>query len=272
MPSPLEYEFMSAALCGSAAPRGLGVLLVDEFKRLWGPNGSGGHSRLDFGPMRIDGIKVLGSTLTATLVGGFATGFQWYRTPGGDIAGATDIRTNGTQSQYVLTALDLAAGVEVSLRATDFVPTASAGVASAVAPTTSAPITISAAAQPTNPRFGYAPALLAGNTSGLASLFTSMTDLTGSASAGRAGTFNTVSSVTNFTWIAVLQSAAGASVRIFDGTGYGGFSGAGASGLYAPGESDPTTIHLTYTDGSGNVWNMYRSDSKAVTYSTFTLS
>ena len=44
MPTPLEYEFMAASLCPTAAPRSLGVMLVDQFNRVWSPNGLGGHT------------------------------------------------------------------------------------------------------------------------------------------------------------------------------------------------------------------------------------
>ena len=148
-------------------------------------------------------------------------------------------------------------------------------VTGAVAPpaTSSAAIlTVTAAPISTNPRFGYAVALQAGNTSGMDTLFASMANLAGSANAGRAGTFSTVSSTTNYTWVAVLASAAGASVRFFDGVGFGGFSGAGAPANYTPGEIDPSTNFLAYTDTSGNAWKLFRSDGKAITYSTFTLS
>jgi hypothetical protein len=132
------------------------------------------------------------------------------------------------------------------------------------------------------PRFANATGIATGDNTSLATLFASMTNLTSSsiyngASGGRSGTFNTTASSTLFAWIAVLKAAVGATpVRFFDGTGYGGFSGAnagaGSTALYAGTEVDPTLQHLEWTDGSGNVWNFYRSDSHAVTFSSFTLS
>lgn len=176
-----------------------------------------------------------------------------------------DMLGPATDTQYRITC-DLA-GINILVT----LNTESADMMALVFPA-SAPPPPPPSAVATNPRFGYAPALLAGNNTGLAALFSSMVSLMGSASGGTTGMFNTVASTTNFTWIAVLASAAGPDIRVFDGIGYGGFSGAGSPGLYAPGEIDPSAISLPYTDGNANLWKMFRSDGKAVTYSTFTLS
>lgn len=399
--------------------------------------------------MVVVGPLVLGGGMTTTLTNGFATGFQWYRaTPPAApvaIAGATDIRTNGTQSVYTLVAADVVPGVEITVRAVGITYVAVAGVSAAIAPTTAAPVitgtptvgsllaftqgavtgtptptvamtltvggvgtalpytpgagaggqtlvltqtatnsagfaqvsasaVISAAAdvtaptavssavanasptivaltlsetmnqsfvpaagaftvgghtvtsvafgsatvlnvtvsaafvnaeaartlaytqpgtnnlrdaagnllasftglaitnnvQPvvaaTNPRFGYAVANGSGNSAAFATLFASMVNMTGSSSGGRTGSFNTVVSTTDYTWLAVLASAAGNTLRVFDGTGYGGFSGAPSTGIGSFGGNDQDPISssfLTYTDGNGNVWNMYRSNGKA---------
>lgn len=123
----------------------------------------------------------------------------------------------------------------------------------------------------TRARFGYSTALQAGDTVGLPALFASMTALTGSANLTKSGNFNTVASTTNFTWVAVPSAAVPGSIGFFDGTGKGGFSGAGSVGLYQGVETDPTFTFITYVDGNGTSWNMYRSNGKAITYSTFTL-
>lgn len=94
------------------------------------------------------GIKSVGAVQVGTLRGAVASGFQWYRVVGGvngvggvstPIAGATNIDSTGTLSNYTMTAPDLVPGVEVRLRPTGLVLEASLGVAAAVAPTTSAP-------------------------------------------------------------------------------------------------------------------------------------
>ena len=127
----------------------------------------------------------------------------------------------------------------------------------------------------TTPRFGYALPLDQAAMSGAsgAALFASMTNLTGASTGGRNGTFSTVVSATNYTWIAVLGSAAGSGIRVFDGTGYVGFGSAGLPGINTtPSEFNPSSTKLNYTDSNGNLWFMYRSDGKAVTFSTYTLS
>jgi hypothetical protein len=134
-------------------------------------------------------------------------------------------------------------------------------------------LTVNAAGVATNPRFGYAPANAAGTASIFDTMFPSMTNLTGSASAGRSGTFNTTSSTTNYTWLAILQSAvSGTGPHVFDGTGFGGFSGALSTGLFGGTDTDPIAEYQVYTDSNSNVWRMYRSDGKATTFSTYTLS
>lgn len=66
MPTSLEYEFMASSLCPTAAPRALGVMLVDEFNRIWGPNGLGGHTLAADPDTRVDiANQTANVTLTA---------------------------------------------------------------------------------------------------------------------------------------------------------------------------------------------------------------
>lgn len=132
--------------------------------------------------------------------------------------------------------------------------------------TTTTPITTTAV---TRARFAQDTAT-AGISSTAAALFASMVQLT-NPSSDRTGTLATTSDQMKYTWVAVLASAAGSGVRFFDGTGYGGFNGAASSSIYTDDDADPTTIHQTYTDGSGNTWNLYRSSGHSVA-ATFTLS
>ena len=141
------------------------------------------------------------------------------------------------------------------------------GATSGVADSPPQSVTIAAAAL--YARFGYGTAT-AGVGGSAAALFASMTQVSGPTT-DRNGTMTTTSSATLYTWVAVLASAAGSGMHFFDGTGYGGFNGAQSSGIYTGPDSDPTTIDQTYTDGSGNVWNLYRSSGHSITF-TSTLS
>jgi hypothetical protein len=103
-----------------------------------------------------------------------------------------------------------------------------------------------------------------------AALFASMVQVSG-ATTDRNGALTTTADQTQYTWVAVLASAAGAGERFFDGTGYGGFNGAQSASIYSGPDADPTTISQSYTDSSGNAWNLYRSSGHSVAL-TFTLS
>lgn len=103
-----------------------------------------------------------------------------------------------------------------------------------------------------------------------AALFASMV-LAANPSSDRSGTITTTADQTKYTWVAVLASAAGSGMHFFDGTGFGGFSGAASPSVYTGPDADPTTLCQTYTDGSGRVWNLYRSSGHSVAL-TFTLS
>jgi hypothetical protein len=110
----------------------------------------------------------------------------------------------------------------------------------------------------------------AGQAGTAAALFASMMLVSGPTN-DRNGSMTTTSDQTKYTWVAVLASIAGSGMHFFDGTGYGGFNGAQSASIYTGPDADPTTLSLTYTDGSGNVWNLYRSSGHSVAL-TFTLS
>ena len=144
------------------------------------------------------------------------------------------------------------------------------GATSGTADSAAQSVTIVAAGSiSTRARFAQDTAT-AGASGTAAALFALMTQVSG-ASSDRTGTMTTTADPTKYTWVAVTAAAAGAGMRFFDGTGYGGFNGAGAASIYTGPDADPTTIHQTYTDGSGTVWNLYRSSGHSVAL-TFTLS
>lgn len=124
----------------------------------------------------------------------------------------------------------------------------------------------------TAPRFANGPANPTGDAATFASFFASAALLTGSVTGGHTGSFNTSADPAKFAWLFVLRSAAPAGIHISDGTGTGGFSGATSPNLFAGSDADPTTVSLPYIDGSGNVWDAYRSNGKAKNFATYTLS
>lgn len=132
------------------------------------------------------------------------------------------------------------------------------------------PAAPSLASLDTRPRFGYGLDV----PPSLAEMFSNMQPLTGSVSGGRTGTFGTTAQgASDFTWVAVLNSAVGGTAVSFDdAVGAANFAGAGETGVWAGLTPDPTVKFIPYTDPYGNLWNLYRSNGHAVTYSPFTLS
>jgi hypothetical protein len=125
----------------------------------------------------------------------------------------------------------------------------------------------------TKPRFLYAAANPTGDATIFDAAWASATELTGSANGGKSGTFQTVADSTVFTWLLVLASAAPSGIRVFDGTGYGGFSGALASGLQAGGDpADPITAHVPYTAADGSFYKAFRSNGRASNSPILTVS
>lgn len=110
---------------------------------------------------------------------------------------------------------------------------------------------------PLSPRFGLGAAD-AYQVANVAALFAAMTPF--GANNSRAGTFALTTSAGNYGWVAVLASLTTSGLRFFDGTGYGGWSGAGLPGNNTGASPDPSTSTTTYTDGSGNVWRLFRQD------------
>lgn len=119
-------------------------------------------------------------------------------------------------------------------------------------------ITIAAAALDTRPRYFVAPANA--YTTGTQGYLNGATPLTGSANGGAAGTFSLTTSSGNYGWLAVLASASTAGVRVFDGVGYGGWSGAGLAGNNTGASPDPSTSGTTFTDSAGIAWRLFRQD------------
>lgn len=192
-------------------------------------------------PIVITGNLGVGNTLTATLSGGFATGFQWYRgnTP---ISGATDIDSTGTISTYLQDNADV--GFILSVRAVGYVPMSVAGIVPGVG-------------ADTRPRFGLGNANAW--TVNPAALLAGMTPIAGSINDGRDGTFSLTTTTGNYGWVAVVASATVSGLRFFDGLGYGGWSGAGLPGNNNGESPDPSVSSVTYDDGT-TVWRLFRQD------------
>ena len=192
-------------------------------------------------PIIITGTLGEGNQLTATLSGGLATGFQWYRdtTP---IGGATNIDGTGTISLYTQQAADI--GTTVSVRAIGYTPLAVAGV-------------VPASGADTRPRFGIGAANAW--TVDPAALLASMLPVPSSVNDGRAGTFNLTTSSGNFGWVAVVASVTTGGLRFFDGVGFGGWSGAGLPGNNLGASPDPSESSITYNDGV-TTWRLFRQD------------
>ncbi len=192
-------------------------------------------------PIVITGNLGVGNTLTATLSGGFATGFQWYRgnTP---ISGATDIDSTGTISTYLQDNADV--GFILSVRAVGYVPMSVAGIVPGVG-------------ADTRPRFGLGNANAW--TVNPAALLAGMTPIAGSINDGRDGTFSLTTTTGNYGWVAVVASATVSGLRFFDGLGYGGWSGAGLPGNNNGESPDPSVSSVTYDDGT-TVWRFFRQD------------
>lgn len=244
----------------------LGILTVQALN-----GGSGGTTPVS-APVNsaapiITGTAQQGQILTAS-TGTWSSSptyaYQWLRA-GTAINGAT-------ASTYTLASADVGSTISVQVTATNSVGSASATsaatgavtAASTGGGTTTPPVTTS-----TRARFAQDTAT-AGIGSAAAALFASMTQVA-NPSSDRNGTMTTAADQTKYTWVAVLASAVGSGMRFFDGTGYGGFNGAASSSIYTDDDADPTTIHQSYTDGSGNAWNLYRSSGHSVA-ATFTLS
>lgn len=188
----------------------------------------------------VTGSLSTGNTLTATLSGGFATGFQWYRN-GVAIGGATDIDSTGTISTYVIGSGDI--GATLSVRAVGFVPARTAGLV---------PGTVDS-----RPRFGLGAANAW--TVNPAGLLAAMTPIPGSTNNSRDGTFSLTTSSGNFGWVAVVASVTTGGLRFYDGLGYGGWSGAGLAGNNLGASPDPSTSSITYNDGT-TTWRLFRQD------------
>lgn len=134
-------------------------------------------------------------------------------------------------------------------------------------------IAVAAAPVSTKPRFLYAAANPAGDAAIFNAAWSSATELSGSANGGKAGTFQTVANSTVYTWVFVPASAAPSGIRVFDGTGYGGFSGALSTGLQTGGDSnDPITTHVLYTAPDGSTYKAFRSNGRASNSPTLTIS
>lgn len=109
------------------------------------------------------------------------------------------------------------------------------------------------------PRFGLGNAAASGSGT-VAALFAAMTPYGTNNSI--AGTFSLTTTTGNYGWVAVLASLSAApdGVNFFDGVGFGGWSGAGLVGDNTGASPDPSVSTVTYTDGSGNVWRLFRQD------------
>lgn len=175
---------------------------------------------------------------------------QWQRSTD---AGATWANISGASAvSYTTAATTTTGGTANNGDRYRCVATNAAGTA-----TTSAAALTVAAVVDTRPRFFVAPAN-AYNTN-TAALVAGGTPLTGGTNGGKSGTFSLTTSAGNFGWVAVLASAVGAGIRVYDGLGYGGWSGAGLVGNNTGSTTDPSTPTQPYTDASGT-WALIRQD------------
>lgn len=109
------------------------------------------------------------------------------------------------------------------------------------------------------PKHGISAAILSSNTAGLLTLLQNMTDIPGSSNNGAAGTFTNTTTSGKYGWIALTQAAYGSGVHVFDGTGYGGWSGAGLAGNNTGASPDPTVSTVT-AEYNGTTWVFLRQD------------
>lgn len=123
----------------------------------------------------------------------------------------------------------------------------------------------------TRPRFGLgaANAYLTP-----ATLLAGMAPLTGGLNGGHAGTLSLTTTTGNYGWLAVEATNSSAGIHVYDGLGYGGWSGAGLVGNNSGESPDPSTSAVTYTDGDGTVWRLFRQDYADAnpTAATYTVS
>jgi hypothetical protein len=124
-------------------------------------------------------------------------------------------------------------------------------------PNASSPGTVAAATPDTRPRFFVAPA---NAYSSPGTLIAGGTTLVGSSNGGHAGTFVLTTTSGNYGWLAVEESGYGTGVHVFDGVGFGGWSGAGLSGNNTGSSPDPSTTTTTFTDSNSTTWRLLRQD------------
>lgn len=110
------------------------------------------------------------------------------------------------------------------------------------------------------PKYGIGAIILSGNTAGLVTLLSTMTDVPGSSNDSPAGTFTNTTTSGKYGWFAITDTAYNSvGIHIYDGTGYGGWSGAGLSGNNTGASPDPTTLTITATV-DGVLWHFFRQD------------
>jgi hypothetical protein len=113
------------------------------------------------------------------------------------------------------------------------------------------------APSPLRPKFFLGPANA--YTVGTEAFLDGATFLSGSTSNGKAGTFTLTTTAGNYGWLATVAAASAAGIQVFDGVGYGGWSGAGEAGNYSSGLSlDESSV--THTDSDGIEWRLFRQD------------
>ena len=203
-------------------------------------------------------VGVATSFTSGTFGGGAGTTTIQWTLDGVAIAGATG-------ATYTPVAGDATHALRVVQTVTNVSGTSGAN-ASAAATVAAASTGASA------PKFFVGPA--AAYNTNTAALMAAATPLTGGANHGRAGTFSLTTSAGNYGWLAVESAQVGSGVRLFDGVGYGGWSGGGLAGNNTGASPDPTTVSTTFTDGNGVAWKLFRQDyvNANPSASTYTLS
>ncbi len=94
---------------------------------------------------------------------------------------------------------------------------------------------------------------------GLATLLSSMTDITASSDNGRSGSFTLTTTTGEYGWVAITAAAYGSGLHFYDGVGYGGWSGAGLAGNNTGDSPDPT-LSITTILFNDVTWVFFRQD------------
>lgn len=107
-----------------------------------------------------------------------------------------------------------------------------------------------------------------------ADLLNSMAVMANASIMGRSGTFTLQTSPGTYGWLAVAADSSENGLHIFDGLGFGGWSGAGLPGNNVGPSPDPTVSDALWIARNGTAWRFFRQDfaNANPTPSVFTVS